>query len=256
MAVTRNLAMADIDTQLQQAALFAHPPTTGTLPTAPLASQQASNTQQLPESFPTVQLPPTGAQNKPVTGEETVRLAPYVPSVAPGELAPPPPRSSQNRAQQERRDLTLAQRAQQQRLRFALQAASLGRSVGNFWQSSNRNLGSIPTPGGIWTPFWILVGLFFILIPVNGHTRLNWFWLALIGAAQIDANLSTSVGTAIQTSTNITTIPFPTPTSTPGPSGPIPLTSQPTFSLSGSSTLPLGNYLFGLNVQTNDVGGL
>ena len=50
---------------------------------------------------------------------------------------------------------------------------------------ANKRLANIPTPGGIWVPFWILMFLFFILIPVNGHTRLVWLWLVMTNNAKL-----------------------------------------------------------------------
>lgn len=241
MTTARNLAMADLDTQIQQAALVAQVPTA---PTAPLPPEDTTvilkpdyakgyhSGAELQQAFPVIR--------------PTYSSGGYVPNVAPGEAPPPPPKSTQNRASQEQQQQTVQQRLERQRLRFALQAGQVGRSTSNFLAGSNRNLGSIPTPGGIWTPFWILIGLYLILIPVNGHTRLNWFWLALIGSAQIDAALTTNVGTAVQTGVG-TVKQVTIPETTPSPFTPIPLVAQ--------TALPLGNYLFGLN-QSSEIGGL
>lgn len=68
-------------------------------------------------------------------------------------------------------------------------AAQAGRqALGRARQSgynANRWLANIPTPGGIWVPFWVLFFLWMILIPINGHTRMMWFWLVLNGHARI-----------------------------------------------------------------------
>lgn len=45
----------------------------------------------------------------------------------------------------------------------------------------NRWLGGIPTPGSIWVPFWILMFLWLVLLPVNGHTRIRWLWNTFFG---------------------------------------------------------------------------
>lgn len=51
----------------------------------------------------------------------------------------------------------------------------------NLWDS----LGRVPTPGSIFLPVSILLLFFFILLPINGHTRIEWLWLALTGEAEI-----------------------------------------------------------------------
>lgn len=213
MSATRDLSMADINTQLQQAQAFAYSPT------APLPPSGERTTSQYPTERQATVLPsepPTQIQN-PYT------LAPYVPGVAPGELAPPPPKSSQKAAQQQR---TIAENLRLQRIRIAMQAGQVSRSLDNLFQTQNRNLGSIPTPGGIWIPFWILVGLYLILIPVNGHPRLNWLWLAIIGTASVGVANSmtngTPVGNVTPTITTTPTLPIITPT----PTSIVPLTSQ------------------------------
>lgn len=68
----------------------------------------------------------------------------------------------------------------------AAQAATrAGNRVRSGASSTNKWLANVPTPGGIWVPFWILVFLFLILFPVNGHTRMMWFWLVLTNNAQL-----------------------------------------------------------------------
>lgn len=63
-------------------------------------------------------------------------------------------------------------------LGFATSAKQRGKQI-------NRSLGNVPTPGDIWVPFWILIFIFLVLIPVGGHTRLNWLWLVMIGHAEL-----------------------------------------------------------------------
>ncbi len=47
-------------------------------------------------------------------------------------------------------------------------------------------LGNVATPGSIFLPVSVLIVFFLLLLPVNGHTRIEWLWLALTGNAQID----------------------------------------------------------------------
>ena len=51
---------------------------------------------------------------------------------------------------------------------------------------ANRWLANIPTPGGVWLPFGILMTLFLVLFQVNGHTRIAWFALALTNNATLN----------------------------------------------------------------------
>lgn len=54
-------------------------------------------------------------------------------------------------------------------------------TASNFWDS----IGRWATPGTIFLPVSILLIFFFVLLPVNGHTRMEWLWLAMIGHARI-----------------------------------------------------------------------
>lgn len=63
-----------------------------------------------------------------------------------------------------------------------------------LWDS----LAQVTTPGSIFLPLGVLVVFFLLLLPVNGHTRAEWLWLALTGNAHISgggtADLSPSTG--------------------------------------------------------------
>lgn len=68
-------------------------------------------------------------------------------------------------------------------------AGLVGLSTAGFLQSLLKGvkgrIEGLSMPGGIMLPLGILLVLFLILIPVNGHTRLMWLWLAFTGNAQI-----------------------------------------------------------------------
>jgi hypothetical protein len=55
-------------------------------------------------------------------------------------------------------------------------------------------IGRIAIPGSIWLPIAILLLFFFLLLPVNGHTRAQWLWLSLIGQAHIEGGGSGAGG--------------------------------------------------------------
>jgi hypothetical protein len=52
---------------------------------------------------------------------------------------------------------------------------------------------SVPTPGSVMLPLLVLVVLFVMFLPVNGHTRFVWLWLVVTGNADI-AGASTATG--------------------------------------------------------------
>ena len=62
-------------------------------------------------------------------------------------------------------------------------AKRVGDTVGGVWDS----IGRVATPGSIWLPLAVLLIFFFLLLPVNGYTRMQWLFLALTGQATIQA---------------------------------------------------------------------
>ena len=57
----------------------------------------------------------------------------------------------------------------------------------NAIQKVARNTGvtieRLPSPGSVMLPLLVLGIFFFLLLPVNGHTRLTWLWLVVTGNA-------------------------------------------------------------------------
>ena len=57
----------------------------------------------------------------------------------------------------------------------------------NAVQRVARNTGvaieRLPSPGSVMLPLLVLGIFFFLLLPVNGHTRLTWLWLVVTGNA-------------------------------------------------------------------------
>ncbi len=68
---------------------------------------------------------------------------------------------------------------------FKASANNVVDKTGQVWRGATARLGSIPTPGSIILPLVALLVFFFMLIPVNGHTRFVWLWLVLTGNADI-----------------------------------------------------------------------
>lgn len=72
----------------------------------------------------------------------------------------------------------------------AKQSAGRKLSLGNRW------LANVPTPGGVWLPFFLLMFLLLALFPVNGHTRLKWLFLVFLGdAVWPSSEIASSSGT-------------------------------------------------------------
>lgn len=169
MSQTRNFAIADIDTQIQQAAAIqaanAGVRTTSQYPTERLFEPEPS-TLRLVQPNPYVDVP----------------LLP----LAPGETPPPPPNAARDAQRQaERQQRTNGDQTRQilSGVRGGLQLVNL--ALRERGRQLNRRLGGMPTPGDVWTPFFILLALFLLIIPVNGHTRLMWLWLVLLGGAHV-----------------------------------------------------------------------
>lgn len=187
MSVTRNLAIADLDTQIQQAALLQQAGNSGFTGVAGVRGAQTVKVgDRTTSQYPTERL------FEP-QGEPTLRLVepnPYIDApllpLAPGEVPPPPPnaqRDAQRRAQQEQRNAAQQTQDILRGVAGGMRMVALG--LRNYGHQANRRLGAIPTPGDVWTPFFILLFLFLIMIPVKGHTRLMWLWLVIIGHAAI-----------------------------------------------------------------------
>jgi hypothetical protein len=79
---------------------------------------------------------------------------------------------------------------QAQSSRIAEAALSISQNVANLWKGTQVQLENIPTPGSLLLPFIILMVFFFLLLPVNGHTRFVWLWLVLTGQAEIGGSTS------------------------------------------------------------------
>jgi hypothetical protein len=62
--------------------------------------------------------------------------------------------------------------------------------IRGFYRSTSARLEGAPIPGGIGLPLSILFALFLLLLPVNGHTRIMWLWLAVTGQAEIGGALT------------------------------------------------------------------
>ena len=55
-------------------------------------------------------------------------------------------------------------------------------------------LSRVATPGTIFLPVALLLIFWLLLLPVNGHTRIEWLWLALTGNAHIKGENADNIG--------------------------------------------------------------
>lgn len=131
--------------------------------------------------------------------------APSAPHAAPGIQAPTPLTADEKRGfdaaritrlddekqadkltqqQQAAVQQELAQQQAEQDL-FDKTASSAVNGAKKIVRGAGVKLERIPTPGSIMLPLVILLVFFFLLIPVNGHTRLQWLWLVVTGNADI-----------------------------------------------------------------------
>lgn len=139
----------------------------------------------VPPPPPPIAPPPP---NTPVTG------GPYGPYGGSGQAPPPPIPTETETEQNGFEPYPLFSGLRQ-----------IGRGLRMFGGNANRSLGKIPTPGGIWTPFFILLFMFFAMIPINGYTRFQWFWLVFLGHATLSLSNQTVKQSTQQTQTQTQT---------------------------------------------------
>lgn len=170
------------------------------------------------------------------------------PHVAPGVTTPTPITSQGKLTADEKRYIDVQRQAQtdierqaekdatQQQEResaFDRSANATVNAASGIVRGTQLGLASLPTPGSILLPLGILLVFFFLLLPVNGHTRLVWLWLVLTGNAEIQQQSGSTSNSGGSTST-------PTATTTPSSSS----------SNGSSSNNPVTNPL-GSNILSN-----
>jgi hypothetical protein len=82
--------------------------------------------------------------------------------------------------------------------------ALVARDLSSITRVGQERLQRVSIPGGIWVPLSILLALMFVLIPINGHTRMTWFFLALFQLAHVQTYLATSDVTGSSATTGST----------------------------------------------------
>ena len=78
-------------------------------------------------------------------------------------------------------------------------ADNVGEKVGDVANKVGGTISQISTPGSIFLPLSLLLVFFFLLLPVNGMTRAQWLYAALIGNAQINGTANAAPQTSQQT---------------------------------------------------------
>ena len=128
---------------------------------------------------------------EPITGDESA-----IPTVVPGVQTPSRDSlTADDDARIERQDDEEEVSERQKIIDDAIRQRQEEKDV--FQQSANdtinavqkvaRNTGvaieRLPSPGSVMLPLLVLGIFFFLLLPVNGHTRLTWLWLVVTGNA-------------------------------------------------------------------------
>lgn len=116
-------------------------------------------------------------------------------------------RDREKQEAEQKRSLAAQLKNQQERARR--QAQVLTNATKQAFKQTTFKVEKIRMPGGIGVPLVILLLLFLVLIPVNGHTRITWLWFAIVRHAQFSDKPSTGT----------TDHPIDT-TGTPGATGP------------------------------------
>jgi hypothetical protein len=117
-------------------------------------------------------------------------------------------------------DEALHQRQEQQRQvaeasAFTKSAAATVSAASNIVKGTNVRLEKLPMVGSLALPIIVLFVLFFMLVQVNGHTRLMWLWLTIIGRAEMTPG-SGNRGANGDFGTNVPNAPAGTATDTGG----------------------------------------
>lgn len=102
-------------------------------------------------------------------------------------------RAEKERLAEEERQRKLEERRKSDIQKASDRAVQIGQSLlatgSRLWRTSRDKLSTLPTPGDIWVPLAILLLFFFVLFPVNGHTRIMWLWMTITGNAAIGGAL-------------------------------------------------------------------
>jgi hypothetical protein len=127
--------------------------------------------------------------------------------------------------EQEKEAARQLQAQQEEESVFDRTAKSTVDAFSNVIKGTQVRLESLPTPGSLLLPLIVLLIFFFLLIPVNGHTRLVWFWLVISGNAEIavggqsDSNATATTPTTPTGAATVTSNALTPQLVTPGVSG-------------------------------------
>jgi hypothetical protein len=98
---------------------------------------------------------------------------------------------------------------------FTRSAAATVAAANRMVKGTNIRIEKLPMVGSLALPLIILIVLYFMLVQTNGHTRLMWLWLTIIGRAQIEPG-SGNVSGASGDFGNVPNAPAGTATDTGG----------------------------------------
>lgn len=160
--------------------------------TTPTVSAPQPNTDMLPVSTPiTDTVAPKKRRTRTKKTKEEVQTE-AKPDEEGQNNQPPTPAPAPNSAP-----------SQDPQTQTALNAVQLAiNSARGIMRNIGVRLENIPTPGSIALPLILLLVFFFLLIPVNGHTRFTWLWLVVSGDASTAIASNVSSGTVSRTDTS------------------------------------------------------
>ena len=127
------------------------------------------------------------------TGTSIPDLVPGVDNPVPlygKEEAPPPPpgiedggEGEEDQSERQRLiDEAIAKRQEEKDV-FQQNANATVDAVQRIARNTGVTIEKIPSPGSVMLPLLVLLIFVFLLLPVNGHTRLVWLWLVVTGNA-------------------------------------------------------------------------
>lgn len=117
----------------------------------------------------------------------------YAPPPPPGSIVSDAELAAQAKEASEYGNLARAKRLEDIRRNIYLAGLSFRASRSLFGEKINAATAPIPIPGGVYLPLTILILLWLILIPTNGHTRLRWLWLVITNNASLSQSQETGL---------------------------------------------------------------
>lgn len=134
----------------------------------------------------------TGGNSAAAAPHAAPGVTPQTPVTSGGKLSADEKRYIDAQRDEERQADKLVAQQQENKDAFQKSANATVNAVGGVVRDTGLTFAGLPTPGSLVLPLVVLLIFFFLLLPVNGHTRLVWIWLTLTGNAEIQQSGSSS----------------------------------------------------------------